>query len=354
MADFDPSSKTPTEGKGPFSSRRWRNRVLKWVRRAHLYTGLILLPWVIFFGFSGMLFNHPEFGETEEIASWSGAELASKGFQTIDGEALAAEIVADLNRGGKGAELRLIPGKPVKWEGGIVFQGQAKGGAFTLSIDPSEGSAVLHQTPESPKAKVPPFLFAEVVPKGGVKVEQVEEAAGALLAASGLETVGKPEASTRGGAELRFQIESPGTGQRWNVSWNLLKGGLAARELSLGDGPDLYTVLTRLHKTHHYPHQFGARWLWNAFGDATGLTMVFWGLSGAIMWWQIKPTRLIGVAGLSVAAVLAFYIFAGTYSNLHWVPREARPAQSSSKGSPRIPTDDATSVPKRAGNPAMP
>ena len=354
MADSTPSSKTSTEGKRPLSSGRWRGRVLKWVRRAHLYTGLVLLPWVIFFGFSGMLFNHPEFGETEEVAAWSGSEVASKGFQGIDAEALAAEIVADLNHGGSGDDLRLIPGKPVDWEGGIVFQGQAKGGAFTLSIDPSDGDAVLHLTPESPKAKVPPFLSAEVAPKSGVKKEQVEEAVAALLAESGLEMTGKPEASARGGAELRFQVESPSTGQRWNVSWNLLKGGLAARELGVGDGPDLYTVLTRFHKTHHYPHQFGARWLWNAFGDATGLTMVFWGLSGAIMWWQIKPTRLIGVAGLSVAVVLAFYIFAGTYSNLHWVPREARPAPAAAKGGPQQTPGESKSGRERAENPATP
>lgn len=354
MADSTPFSNRSADGKRAASSNRWRNRALKWVRRAHLYTGLVLLPWVVFFGFSGMLFNHPEFGEIEEVATWSGSEVASKGFQGIDAEVLAAEIVADLNRAVRGAELRLIPGKPVTWEGGIVFQGQAKGGGFTLSIDPSDGGAVLHQTPGSPQAKVPPFLSAEVSPESGVKGEQVEEAVAALLAESGLEMMGKPEASARGGAELRFQVELLTTGQRWNVSWNLLKGGLAARELGVGEGPDLYAILTRLHKTHHYPHQFGARWLWNAFGDATGLTMVFWGLSGAIMWWQIKPTRLIGVAGLSVAAVLAFYIFSGTYSNLHWVPREARPAPAAIKSGPLQSAGESKSGRVRPENPATP
>lgn len=302
-----------------------------------MYTGLVLLPWVIFFGFSGMLFNHPELGETETRGRWSGADLAALGFGGVEPGALAAEIVAQLQEREGGEGLRLIPGEPVRVDGAFVYQGQAKGGTFTLSIDPADGSASLQHTKESPKAPATPFSSAGISPVGGVDAAKVEAVAAALLAESGLQPEGKVEASSRGGAELRFQIESPESGRRWNVSWNLLKGGLSAREVGVGGGPDLYTVLTRFHKTHHYPHQFGARWLWNAFADATGLTMVFWGLSGAIMWWQIKPTRLIGIAGLSVAGVLAFFIFAGTYSNLHWVPREARPGPTAAKGGPIPP-----------------
>lgn len=353
MANPSPASDFPSSAISASKATRWRPRVLKWVRRAHLYTGLVLLPWVIFFGFSGMLFNHPEFGETESRGSWNGKELAALGFEVVDSRALAAEIVAELNESEAGQDLRLIPGQPVLMDGAIVYQGQAKAGAFTLAIDPSDGNANLQLSPEPRKTPVPPFLGARV-DAPTVDGAMVESTVAALLAESGLKPLGKVEPSSRGGAELRFQLESPETGRRWNVSWNLMKGGLTARELGVGGGPDLYTVLTRFHKTHHYPHQFGARWLWNAFADATGLTMVLWGLSGAIMWWQIKPTRLIGIAGLSVAAVLAFFIFAGTYSNLHWVPREARPTSAAGKGSPPTPAGEARADRDKAGVPAAP
>ena len=332
-------------GRSP-SSTRFRNRILKWVRRAHLYTGLLLLPWVLFFGFSGMLFNHPEFGEMDQVGSWSGREMSKFGFETVEPESLASAIVADLNRSTEGRNLRLVPGG-ARVDGAFVFQGQARGGALTLTVDPEDGGAVLHRTTEATKPGAPSFVSAEIPSRKPTERESLEKAVARLMKESGIESAGTLEPSTRGGAELRFQVESESTGQRWNLSWNLLRGGLTARESGAGSGLDLYSVLTRFHKTHAYPQQFGARWLWSAFADATGLTMVFWGLSGAIMWWQIKPTRLIGVTGLSVAAVLAFYIFAGTYSNLHWTPRESRqPGPQGKPGSPvktEVPTTTSAS-----------
>lgn len=356
MSDAAPSNQqnrpgTPGTAGGVRPSTRFRNRVLKWVRRAHLYTGLLLLPWVVFFGFSGMLFNHPGLGELDQVAAWSGREVAELGFEAIDPDELAVAIVADLNRSAVGRDLRLVPGG-TRIDGAFVLQGQAGGGALTLTIDPRDGSAVLNQARETAKPGAPDFVSVPVLAGERPEIASLGKTVADLIERSGIESAGALEPSSRGGAELRFQVESATGDRRWNLSWNLLRGGLTARESGAGSGLDLYSVLTRFHKTHHYPQQFGARWLWSAFADATGLTMVFWGLSGAIMWWQIKPTRLLGITGLSVAGVLAFCVFAGTYSNLHWTPRESRPPGTQARQAP--PEKAEAPVTPTAGERATP
>ncbi|HVJ88034.1 MAG TPA: hypothetical protein VM452_20385, partial [Caulifigura sp.] len=38
--------------------RHW-NRMMRVVRRVHLYSGLFLFPWVMLYGVTALLFNHP-------------------------------------------------------------------------------------------------------------------------------------------------------------------------------------------------------------------------------------------------------------------------------------------------------
>ena len=51
-----------------------RAQVLKLIRRIHLYAGLFLAPWVMLYGTTALLFNHP--GDfTERAVSHLGADL---------------------------------------------------------------------------------------------------------------------------------------------------------------------------------------------------------------------------------------------------------------------------------------
>jgi hypothetical protein len=47
--------------------------------------------------------------------------------------------------------------------------------------------------------------------------------------------------------------------------------------------------------------------------DATGALMIFWGLSGIIMWYQIKPLRNNGmltmILGILLAGILGYGMF---------------------------------------------
>lgn len=124
---------------------------------------------------------------------------------------------------------------------------------------------------------------------------------------------------SRPSPQLLFQVRGR-DGRLWNATCNLLNGRLDGRATETGSGLDLRSAITRLHQLHHYPDNLGARWLWTLAADATGLMLVFWGVSGVIMWWQIKPTRLVGVSGLSIAAVIAFLVISGTLTELGFGP----------------------------------
>jgi len=75
-------------------------------------------------------------------------------------------------------------------------------------------------------------------------------------------------------------------------------------------------LFAALHMTHHFPMGVGARWFWALFQDLLGVAMVFWGLSGLIMWWQLKATRVIGAISLLSALAIAGVVAYGTANDL--------------------------------------
>src|SRR5262245_21617562 len=51
---------TPSQDHPPAPGRRpWHRPAMHWVRRLHLFSGLIMLPWVLLYGVTAFLFNHP-------------------------------------------------------------------------------------------------------------------------------------------------------------------------------------------------------------------------------------------------------------------------------------------------------
>ena len=71
-----------------------------------------------------------------------------------------------------------------------------------------------------------------------------------------------------------------------------------------------------MHTTHHFPLRVGPLWFWALFEDLLGVTMVIWAISGLVMWWQIKRTRLAGVLSIAAALGLAAAVMLGTLSEL--------------------------------------
>ncbi len=81
-----------------------------------------------------------------------------------------------------------------------------------------------------------------------------------------------------------------GRGKTWRVGYNLQTGALTGRPADSRPGEPLSTrrFLTRLHMIHGYPSGLNARWFWAVAVDLMFVSMVGWGLTGLLMWWQMK------------------------------------------------------------------
>jgi len=298
-----------------------------------MYTGLVLLPWVVFFGFSGMLFNHPEwFGPVDVVSTYSAdevAELAS--FEFPEANRIADEVVRELNRGEISNAYLRNSGK-ASFNGALTFQSNTESGSATATISPQGARANVKKFQTSAEQTKPEF-HGKKIEVSSFNPKEAKELATEMFTEAGLHTVAPVEAGRRGGAEVRFQMESAKNGKKWNVVYDLNSGEVSARDADAALGLDFYSVVSRLHKTHHYPNQKNFRWFWTLIADATGITMVFWGISGAIMWWQLKPTRVLGVAGLSVAGVLAALVFTGTFQEANFGPAKSKGGASAAPSS---------------------
>jgi hypothetical protein len=67
--------------------------------------------------------------------------------------------------------------------------------------------------------------------------------------------------------------------------------------------------LERFHRRRGYATGYGLDTVWAVSVDAFIVAMVFWVLSGLWMWWEMKVTRLLGLAALLAGAgVFAMYL----------------------------------------------
>ena len=103
--------------------------------------------------------------------------------------------------------------------------------------------------------------------------------------------------------DLVFPIEADG--QTWTATFNATTGSVSGGLPEPPTGPNWRQFLLRLHTAHGYPGETNARWGWAVIVDVMAAVMVFWGLSGLVMWWQIKATRIAGAVTLVLSAIAA-------------------------------------------------
>ena len=144
---------------------------------------------------------------------------------------------------------------------------------------PSSGLRLSDPLHERVKAAVPTILERTGFPAGEVTVTSVPD--------------------------VVFPVEAGG--RVWTATYNPMTGGVSGRPAGEKPEADLgwRQFLLGLHKAHGYPGEANGRWWWALFADAMGLTMCFWGLSGLVMWWQVKATRKAGAVVLVLSAAAA-------------------------------------------------
>ena len=292
------------------------------VRRLHLYVGLFLMPWVVMFGFTGMLFNHqdlwPDLPSEHLEADKLPAALTTEFVTPDDLSRQVAEAIAEE------AGVDVIPTSPGEWSNPMLFfverwdtpEGSDHNGERAiLSVDPvgAEAEWIRQKLGVEPHPSLLPELKRITLEDNPFPAAR--RAAADVFRDAGYE-VGEM-AKPRGHFKLNFLAEVDGEPAR--VTYVLRDGHVDLTAYDGEDGLTLRQFLLRLHTTHGQPPHWNARRLAAALVDVTGVALIMWCITGVVMWWQIKRTRVIGslVIAASIGAATAMWFaleafYAGT------------------------------------------
>ncbi|MCH2183487.1 MAG: hypothetical protein MK108_15925 [Mariniblastus sp.] len=343
MLKSSPSPSSPPTDRPRSTARKRKKKfsslATQWIRRIHLYSGLFMLPWVLLYGFTALLFNHPtisidpqteirnfvlpsssgesipladdiaalavasaqqeleesETGETFTLAQPANAVFTRKAFGTFEDDQASFSLVMDLNTASGYLRTRHKTAEPAKEPN--AQPSLAEGLEVQIAMDPLQGftdsvsEIVTGEEFDLERFSVrsfPTVEFDAVIDGQPQRVRYTR-------------VVSRRSPTENTETETDAQQEPVYQGRLTIV-------GNQPRDLPLR------SYLLRLHMAHGYPVQKNHRWFWAIAVDMMFASMVFWGLSGVVMWWQIKRTRRIGFFILVASALVAIWLAIG----MHW------------------------------------
>jgi hypothetical protein len=307
------------------------------VRRTHLYFGLFLLPWAVLYGITGFLFNHPSAFADAPTVTFGKSELSGTPMESLPKpETIAAEVVTALNERAKdGKPYSLVEPEKVNYTRDFAFAiVKTEGTEVNILFDVNNPGGTVRARSATPVVKSEekaPFAIGPGRTEGDRPArnpktqttntshannagplrladplhERVKTAVPVVLERTGFPT---GDVTVTSVPDLSFHM-SDGT-KTWRVTYNAMTGTVSGTPVDNIPPPEELSTrqfLTRLHKAHGFPGGTNAKWFWAVLVDAMSFVMVFWGVSGIFMWWQIKATRKLGffLLLLSVAATVA-------------------------------------------------
>jgi hypothetical protein len=228
----------------------------------------------------------------------------------------AEQVVKQLNE-------RLKPTTPYGLAGEAKYTREfafatVKGDGRTVGVlvDVKNGRGTVRVTPAPPQREpeIAPFAVGRVSapPRGpappateGVILdhplhERVKAAIPTILERTGFET---GEVTVTSVPEIAFPIKFDG--QVWTATYNPMTGAVSGKKSEEKPELSARSFLLRLHVAHGYPGETNARWFWAVIVDAMAAALCLWGLSGLIMWWQLRATRKLGLVVLALSTVAA-------------------------------------------------
>lgn len=323
------------ESAPPPFRRPLRKRLMHAVRRGHLYAGLFLLPWVVMYGVTAFLFNHPNAFADQPAASFGRSHLAGTPMESpASPRDIAAEVVAQLQaRAPEGAAYTLVEPEKAKFTREAAFATvKADGETVSLLVYANgTGGSIRSRKDEPPKAvekapfatggakaaakggrggnNPPPRTAADGVTTSTPLHERVRDAVPTILERCGFAA---GEVTVTSVPDVSFRMSD---GEKvWTVAYNPQTGAVSGKSGDeAGEPLSARRFLTRLHLAHGYPSETGVRWAWAVVVDAMAFVMVFWGLSGILMWWQVKATRKFGVVVVLLSAAAATWLAVGMH-----------------------------------------
>ena len=274
--------------------RKRHNASMKLTRRLHMYFGLVLAPFVLLYGVTAILFNHQSLFSTSTYEELNPALFAEIAFSDPDAiaDAVTAEIAEQAD-----VPVERIDAFAADFRGDLIIDFTEDTMRRRYRITPETMSGTLQSTPRSTGEEEEEILAVESVdPRETETIDGIKT----LLENEHLDASGR----IRSMPDLEFRINADG--EELAVTCDLRTGEISQRKV---DEPrmdfSLRSFLLRLHVSHGYPSQNSARTVWAVIVDVTAALMIFWAVSGIIMWWQLRPTRFNGMFTMALGVVLA-------------------------------------------------
>lgn len=278
--------------------------LVKIFRRTHMYFGLVLVPFVLLYGLTAIFFNHPTWmdGRADPVDNPPALLEAHPGFPI---EILAEEVRAAIEE--QMEEPVEIVGEP-EITGTFLFETREDGQRIRVRVNPSNLASTTQVTDLPGEQEEERRFPKQIETTIGDRVDSLK---------SELESqtpLASP--SIRIAPDIEFQAR---VGEEdWIVGYDLRNGQLSERRVGeLRRDFTLRSFLMRLHVSRGYPDDVSVRSFWGGIVDVTALLMIFWAISGVVMWWQMKPLRNAGMLALGGGVLMAGMLAWGMYVALY-------------------------------------
>lgn len=298
-----------------------------------------MLPWVLLYGFTALLFNHPKISidPNTEIQNFA---LLKDNLPSLP----VADKMAQLTAEAAQAELQnletgqsLVLAEPAN----AFFTRNAFGSteddlaSFSLIMDLNTATGYTRVRQKEPEAEqeddATPSLTEGL--NVGIELDPIQGFTESISQVVKERDFDIETFSVRAFPTLEFDAIVDGQPRRLRYSRSTTRRNTSSDEKTVSDtqqepayrgrltivGENPRSLgwrnyLLRLHMAHGYPVEKNHRWFWAIAVDLMFASMVFWGLSGVVMWWQIKRTRRIGMVLLIGSAIVATWLAIG----MHW------------------------------------
>jgi hypothetical protein len=210
---------TVTTASVPKARARLRfNQTMRLVRRAHLYAGLFMTPWVFLYGATALLFNHPQAFPDQEIRAITPADLAGTPLMDFPRpQALAARVVDAINSTGEGRDTgpayRLVRPEEARFAREYFTTVTGDGQDHLVRLDLVSGTGTVRSGPRRKEAEPeipPPFARRGLIRLDPPPMEAVTQGLPAVLTRLGLPTRTTPNPAGPGDSPAQGRAERRG------------------------------------------------------------------------------------------------------------------------------------------------
>lgn len=290
-------------------SRRLWTKTMIFIRRVHLYAGLLMLPWVLLYGITGAMFNHQELFPHVGIQTVPASVLAETPMKDFPSpEEFAQQIVTALQAASGERDIDLSERPRAEYSNDVMFEVFADGDRHVVQIDPVGRDAKVVSFPENAEVPEPVFKDLNHIRLKPNPHDAAQQSARAVLKEAGI-AGGTP--TPFAWSKLNFLANVKGEPVR--VTYVLKDGHVDVTKYQGEDGMNPREFFLRLHTSHGQSPHWNQRSVWSLFVDTMAISMVAWGLSGLLMWWQIKRTRVIGGILMLLSIATATFMYLGMH-----------------------------------------